>query len=451
MNKKKVMLSVMASLCLLGSEAMANIDNLSNLSAEWMRTGNRNAATDAADIVVYNPAGLTALGDGFHLNIGNQAIVRRPEHSFNLGGGEETYEQDGNDLLLPNLYGSWNKGKMAIWGGFYIPGGGAVVDYPDGSVTTSMIASGFAGETVPGMPGATFGAARSQKLEAESAYKTLTLGASYDLGRLSVAGGVRYMDVDNSIEASIDLNVMAGVNVVGSTPFEVDVEQEATGHGFIFGLNLDVTDRINIAAQYMTEVELDFDSKVRKDDLAAAGIDVGLGSDFQRDFPAVLGLGIGWEVNDRLYLEANTSYWYQKSANWGEYLDPETGQAKDVSDMAGDASSWGLTGTWKFSDAFKASVGAVYTDFHWNDRDGYYAANIGSYEVLYTDNWQVSTGFVWQIRPKVGLNFSVARTIWDDATLQRPLVDGSGNFLGDLPVETENKSWIIGTSVNIDF
>ena len=37
------------------------IDTKSNLSADYVRTLNRNAATDAADAVVYNPAGVMKL------------------------------------------------------------------------------------------------------------------------------------------------------------------------------------------------------------------------------------------------------------------------------------------------------------------------------------------------------------------------------------------------------
>ncbi|UCF55710.1 MAG: long-chain fatty acid transport protein, partial [Deltaproteobacteria bacterium] len=40
------------------------IDTKSNLSAEYIRTLNRNAATDSADAVVYNPAGVMKMEDG---------------------------------------------------------------------------------------------------------------------------------------------------------------------------------------------------------------------------------------------------------------------------------------------------------------------------------------------------------------------------------------------------
>ena len=102
------------SLCLLTVVAQAQHDNLVNMSAEWVRTPARNAATDAGDIVVYNPAGLVKMNDGFHINIGNQSLFRKPSHTFDfgLGAGEQTFTQDGNDLFLPNLYMSYKKDRF---------------------------------------------------------------------------------------------------------------------------------------------------------------------------------------------------------------------------------------------------------------------------------------------------------------------------------------------------
>jgi long-chain fatty acid transport protein len=111
------------------------------MSAEWMRMNNRNAALDAADIVNYNPAGLPMLTEGFHVNLGNQFLFRHPSHSydFGLGDGEKKFEQDGADFLLPNLYAAYTTEKWAAYTGIYITGGGATVNYPEGSISTDLI------------------------------------------------------------------------------------------------------------------------------------------------------------------------------------------------------------------------------------------------------------------------------------------------------------------------
>jgi len=57
----------------IASPLMAGgIDNKHNFSAEYIRTLNRNAATDSADGVVYNPAGVVKMPDGFWLNLSGQ-------------------------------------------------------------------------------------------------------------------------------------------------------------------------------------------------------------------------------------------------------------------------------------------------------------------------------------------------------------------------------------------
>ena len=100
----------------------ANIDQLSNMSTEWIRTGNRNAATDSTDIVLYNPAGLTKMSQGYHLNFGNQTLFRSPEHKYNLNlpasNTIQSDSQDSPDWLLPNLYFSF-KGFVKVVS--YIP------------------------------------------------------------------------------------------------------------------------------------------------------------------------------------------------------------------------------------------------------------------------------------------------------------------------------------------
>src|SRR6185369_13742162 len=93
---------------------LAQMDNLSNMSAEWMRTGARNAATDATDIVVYNPAAITNLSNGFHINFSNQSLFRHPSHSYDLGIGQgpQKFEQASSDPFLPNLYVAY---KLNNW------------------------------------------------------------------------------------------------------------------------------------------------------------------------------------------------------------------------------------------------------------------------------------------------------------------------------------------------
>src|SRR5688572_3826464 len=126
---KKTLLSLVF-IAALAANVSAQMDNLSNLSAEWLPSPARHAATDAADIVVYNPAGLTKLKDGFHINLSNQSLFRNPSHTYDLGMGEgtKTYTQGTPDPLLPNLYMAYKKNNWAIFTGVFNPGGGATLN-----------------------------------------------------------------------------------------------------------------------------------------------------------------------------------------------------------------------------------------------------------------------------------------------------------------------------------
>ena len=68
---KKVIICIggLALSCAVAVSALAGgVDNKTNWSAEYIRTLNRNAATDYADIAAYNPAGTVKLDEGFIIN-----------------------------------------------------------------------------------------------------------------------------------------------------------------------------------------------------------------------------------------------------------------------------------------------------------------------------------------------------------------------------------------------
>lgn len=136
--KRKSLLIV--ALIAIAITANAQMDNLSNLSAKWIRSNVRNASLDGgADMVNFNPAGLAMLDDGIFISVSNQMLFRHPQHTFNFGAGSVMREQDGMDPFLPMLYGAWKKDKLAFSTGVYISGGGASVNYPEGSFNTSLI------------------------------------------------------------------------------------------------------------------------------------------------------------------------------------------------------------------------------------------------------------------------------------------------------------------------
>jgi long-chain fatty acid transport protein len=434
MMRLRILIVVVSVFFLSAGDLFANIDNLSNMSAEWIRTGNRNAATDAADIVVYNPGGVTELPDGFQVDIGNQTLIRKPRHTYNLGMGEESHEQDSIDWFLPNAYITYNKDRWALFGGYYIPGGGAVADYPNGSITTDMIGMQL-------LAASAFDGYSGEYLKAGSIYNTVQLGGGYKINNMvSVAAGLRYLFVENTIKAGLTGLTDLGDGTFAPTHLKVDVTEKGEGMGLIAGINLNLTPRLNLAAQYQTRVGLDLKTSVNRDDISPLGF--GLFTDGEknpRDLPAMLGLGLGYDFTDKLYGEINYSYWFQKDCDWGQ-----DAAGRDIADLAGDAQSAGLTLSYRFTPALLASMGATYTDFLWNDMDAYYEANLGSYEVLFTDNWHLGCGIAYEVFKDVTLNLSLAKTLWDDANLTNSQLPG-------VTIKTKNDTTVIALGFDVRF
>lgn len=192
--------------------------------------------------------------------------------------------------------------------------------------------------------------------------------------------------------------------------------------------------------QYQSKVNLDLKTSVKRDDISPLGFNLFTdGEKNPRDLPGMLGIGLGYDISDKLYAEINYSYWFQKDADWGRDM-----YGRDISDLAGDTQSAGITFSYRFTPALLASVGATFTDFRWNDRDAYYEANLGSYETLYTDNWHIGCGIAYDLTKDVTLNLSLARTLWDDADLTNSQLPG-------VTIKTENDTTVVALGVNVGF
>ena len=430
------------ALCLLCTvfavSAYGQIDNLANVSAEWTRMGNRNAATDAADIVVYNPAGLVDLSDGFHLNIANQILFRKPQHEFTdpLGSGRLSYEQDSPDWFIPNLYSAYTRGDWSVYGGLYLPGASATIDYPDGSYTTRTIGAGLIG---PGGPyfGAYTGIV-NESLKADSFYLSAVIGGAYKITKtLSISAGIRYLDAKNDIEGDLTMTGGTMGQLTPDTALKVDAEQTAQGWGGVFGIQFRPMEALNLAVHYETRINLDFKTQLGGADNLSEQI--GLFSDGEksrRDLPATLNMGVSYQFTPKLRGEADFYYYFQKAADWGKISD-----GRDNADLAGDVWAIGGTLAYQLWEALEISGGIVYTKHEWEDMDTYYVNNAGTIETLYSDNWAFCFGFGYDILSNLKANLGVTYVLWKDETINTPIGD----------VDTENRTWIVGLGIDLSF
>jgi long-chain fatty acid transport protein len=421
-----------ACFCLLSLPLLAQMDNLTNLSVEWMRMPARNAASDSADIVVYNPAALVRLGDGFHLNLGNQTLIRKPRHSYDLGlgAGEQSFGQHGVDPFLPNFYMAYKKGKWAAYGGVYISGGGAVADYPCGSIATDFISLMALAST-----GGAYAGAKDQFLKASSYYLTGTLGGAYALtGTLSASLGLRFVNAVNTTKMGFTLT--DSPLSLPDQDLAFDGKDKASGAGFVLGLHYAAGATLDLAVHYESKVKLDFTTTVNQDDIGLAAD----GAKSRRDLPAVLYLGAGYRWTAKLQMLVDFNYWFQTAANWG--ATEVDGAEKKWADAAGDCYAAGIGFVYDLCPHLKLSAGTVFTKFLFKDKELYYT-RLGEFEAPKGDNWNCGIGLAYKACPRLTLNLALGGTFWKKEAI-------AAQFLLPFSVEVKAHAYSVSVGANID-
>ncbi|MDZ7597576.1 MAG: hypothetical protein U5J82_04605 [Desulfobacterales bacterium] len=205
-----------------GPAAAGGIINKQNQSADYLRTLGRNAATDYADIAVYNPAGIMQMADGLY---GKLDVMYFGKDYSNDVPGFGTLDQD-EPSIIPGVFTIYKRDRWAGFFAFTVPAGGGELDYKDGNARTIALASGVAAGAnarlaAVGAPTSVFyDQIDPGEIEVkQSTVLGFTLGVSYALSDAwSVAVGTRYsrgvreFDGEASISATNPL-VLGGVQL----------------------------------------------------------------------------------------------------------------------------------------------------------------------------------------------------------------------------------------------
>ena len=445
--KKRLLLFTLLTILGLNT-TFAQMDNLANMSSEWIRMNNRNASLDAADIVNYNPAGLTFLEEGFHFNISNQTLIRQPQHSYNLGlgEGEQSFEQDGIDPFLPMFYAAYVKSKWAISTGVYISGGGASVNYPDGSISTDILTKQIVYSTSGYLPHQIYNS-NEQSLEASSYYITVPLHFTYKISDMfSFSVGGRYVKGTNNTEAALFLT-----DSPISAPdqnIKLDYSTEANGFGYVLGANVTISEKLNIAAHYESKVKLEFETDIKED---GTGMFTD-GAKNRRDLPAVLNTGISYKVTDKLRTEVNYNYYFQTNADWGKTLEG-TPYEVETSELAGNCYTLGTGFAYDMNEKTQLSLGCSYTHFGYeNDEDkSLYYSNLGWYEALKNSNFNVGFGGSYEVLKNLDLNLGFGITFWKDYdinSVNAEMLQLFGVPITDTNVKCEDRGYVFSIGLN---
>ena len=192
-----------------GAAVGSNIDYLSNRSANYLMNFARNAATQGADLVTYNPAGLVFLDEGFHVSLGNQFLLK--DYSIEAVPYWDTtttvtYESTKPTLFLPDLYTVYRTGDWAVYGAFTAPAGGGSLDYKDGIYAIPLIETAYR-RAIGGSP-YYFAIMNDGYMDASSVYLGGTLGASYavsDMISFGLAG--RYVSAKRTYDGQADFTI----------------------------------------------------------------------------------------------------------------------------------------------------------------------------------------------------------------------------------------------------
>ncbi len=385
--RKALMLLLVLATVMVGSAVFAgSIDYLSNQSARYLMTFSRNAATDAADIVTYNPAGTAFLAPGLTIDFSTQTLFKPYSQDFayapNATGtatgqvaASKTFEQDQPTPVLPNFYAVYNFGQMgagnlAINFQAGIIAGGGKLKWEDGTAGTFTALTGLSA-TLAGK-GAVFGPVKSSSLEVSSVYYQLGLGASYSFLDNMVAVNLGGRLVMPKREIAIQ-----GTYTSNSGEIDGKFTYEATGYTPIIGICLKPITGLTIGLRYEFETELEF--KYEQDTLNVSAANATLqgallsgvttlltnsgisdGKKFNQNLPAILAGGVEYVVMPGFTVMAQGIYYFMKSADLGKVYNSGN-VVGDMNDYYNNGWEFSVGLTYQVMPELKVGVGFNYT------------------------------------------------------------------------------------------
>ena len=384
---KKVLMCVggtALSFVLISTAYAGAIDNKTNWSAEYIRTLNRNAATDYADIAAYNPAGTVKLNQGFIINGSMQFLSKKYENNI----GSTTLDSD-EPSYIPGIFGVYNRGKWSLYGAFSNYGGGGKVDFSQGSLTTYAVQL-----FLIGMSGGALAAPGPQQLTAEQRYLGYTFGGAYSINDMfSLSLGIRYIDSYREAQGSA---TVLDANLNPALPVRLNFEEEGTGWGGILGANIAPNDKLNIGIRYEFRTKIDLEAKVIEDtaNLLPPLLGIVDGQKRPRDLPAILGLGVAYHLTPKLRTEVNLTYYFNEDADWGGF-EKGVDNGYDI----------GITFQYMFTDKITGSVGYMFTKLGVDPPD-----MLPENPELDADT--IGVGIAYAFNEKLHANFSIGNSFY---------------------------------------
>ncbi|MBN2161183.1 MAG: hypothetical protein JW807_17480 [Spirochaetes bacterium] len=341
MKKIQILLIIPFVVIAAAAAHASGVDILSHQSAEFFGGLSRNASTDSADIVFYNPAGAAFMNDGLYLNASLQGIMSDYGNTY-----EWTRYSTTEPVFMPSLIVLYKKNRWAANLSFNASGGLGTVDYANGIgyiknqiEITALLMNGLANSALGGVTPIPL---LKQSFNASSAVFSLAAGGAYRINDMfSVALKARYL----ISRKSADLGFIGLIHYTQLTEGWVgcysDINYLAIGNGIGADAGIDVRPikQLTLSATFITPsyIKYDYshyrnraycaDSRSDLASLQAQGITnmamllLWVQGNAEKNYtdyvtPLVMLIGAEYKISDKFLVSTSWAIYFNSTADW---------------------------------------------------------------------------------------------------------------------------------------
>ena len=350
MKKSLVILSLLAS----ANAFAGSIDYLAQQDAEYFAHPAMIGKVGVSG-AYYNPAGTAFLEDGLYVQLNSQTLFKTYEMETKIAE-KLSHESDHPSAFVPSIQIVKKEGDRSYFLHAGTAAGGGSVKYENGISAFEVIGQeiqlgirdtklSFNGNFISPFPNADVDYLGGSTVNGSSYYINTTFGMAQKINsKFSVAGGLRFMYAMRELNgtASYNLDLSGNQTSERTENIRVDIDSERTGWGVggVIGFHYQPTEKLNIGFKYETEVELNLDADGKLDTTKTGDFNGSLGNevdggivnnidgkleahpviaewleDDRRNLPAMMALGVSYELTDRITLLTSGNYYFIKDAN----------------------------------------------------------------------------------------------------------------------------------------
>ncbi len=414
------------ALCILaGRMAFAGgIVTNTNQSVKWLRMMSRDASTDI-DAIYFNPAGVTALQDGFHFSLSNQNVFQDYTITSTFPTlNESEYSADVKAPLFPNIYASYKKEKWAVSFMFGPIGGGGKGEYskglPDFETAISTLPNTLVNKGIPTTAYSVDqyfkGSSMSLGFQASFAYEindyiSASVGGRFVYSKNEYTGHLKDVMINPTYPVIGYTGDMVSANdfltTIGQTTYaalvadkEVDVTQKGIGFCPIIGVNITPFEKLNIGLRWEGNTSIDLENDTKSDivnDISTGETMFPDGEKFGKDIPMFISAGAQYQITDDFRGQVSYHMYFDKNADWDGNEDKVDdnmyeillGLEYDISEMFTVSAGWqrcktGVSGEYQSDLSFSLSSNTIGIGGMININDNL-SVDVGFARILYED------------------------------------------------------------------